>query len=107
MALIACPECKHQVSDTATSCPNCGTSIADAESSKATGTPLLTIQETSKKLKMQIIISSIMFWVGLFMAFSYAQAIGEDSSPTIPAFMMLIGLIWYLITRFRIWWHHK
>ncbi len=28
MALISCPECKHQVSDRATSCPNCGYPIS-------------------------------------------------------------------------------
>ena len=30
MALINCPECKHEVSSTAKSCPNCGCSIKGA-----------------------------------------------------------------------------
>lgn len=33
MALIACPECNHQVSDRAFACPSCGNPIAAAASS--------------------------------------------------------------------------
>ncbi len=42
MALISCPECKNKVSDSATSCPKCGTPItpqiiADASKKKVNG----------------------------------------------------------------------
>ena len=30
MALITCPECKQQISDQATSCPNCGYPLAQS-----------------------------------------------------------------------------
>lgn len=29
MALINCPECNHQVSDTANTCPNCGFNLKE------------------------------------------------------------------------------
>lgn len=34
MALIKCPECNHDVSDTAALCPNCGFDIAKCISEK-------------------------------------------------------------------------
>jgi primosomal protein N' len=51
MALINCPECKNQVSSTATSCPKCGAPIAGL---MGAGTQLATNQLTIKRLKMQI-----------------------------------------------------
>ena len=65
MALINSPECNNQVSNTAASCPHCGAPIAEAARSKAAGTPLTTFQETSKRLKIHIIFSSIAFWAGI------------------------------------------
>jgi len=40
MALINCPECQREISDTAETCPNCGYPLAKKESSKIKSTPL-------------------------------------------------------------------
>ena len=109
MALINCPECNNQVSNTAESCPHCGAPIAGAKEGQAAGAQIKTVQETSKKLKLQILISSIMFWAGviwLIVAINGAKY-SSDEPPQVPSFLILIGIVWYITTRFRIWWHHK
>ncbi len=109
MALINCPECDNQVSNTAESCPHCGAPIAGAKEGQAAGTQIKTVQETGKKLKLQILISSLIFWVGviwLFAAINSAKLSSEEPS-SMPALLITVGLIWYITTRFRIWWHHK
>lgn len=104
MALVKCPECGTQVSTAASACPKCGAPIATS----GIGTPLSTIQQTSKRLKVHIIFSSLAFWFGLIWLLI---AINSDS-PTpstspIPVLLIIIGLVWFLITKLRIWWHHK
>jgi hypothetical protein len=39
MALIPCPECRHQVSDLAAQCPSCGYPIASVRTSPASAAP--------------------------------------------------------------------
>lgn len=41
MALITCPECKKEISDTAKTCPNCGYKIKKTEKWKKIGRNLL------------------------------------------------------------------
>ncbi len=61
MALINCPECGHQVSNTAKSCPNCGTPIDTAmHCPKCGSTNVKTISGASK-------VVSIWAW-GIFSA---------------------------------------
>lgn len=109
MALISCPECNNKVSSTAATCPHCGTLIAESAGSKAAGAPLTTVQETSKKLKVHIIISSILFWVGLIWLFVDINAVsqGDNKLSAIPYLLLFIGFVWYSVTKIRIWWHHK
>ena len=109
MTLINCPECNNQVSSTAEACPHCGAPIVGAEENNAAGAPIKTIQETSKKLKLQILISSVIFWVGIVWLFiEVNKTIDSGAAPSqIPSFLLLIGMVWYITTRVRIWWHHR
>jgi len=102
MVLINCPECSNQVSTAAASCPKCGAPIA----SQSIGTPLATIQQTSKQLKVHIIFSSLAFWIGLFW-FIFALASEQQTSSIIAIILLIVGMVWYLATKIRIWWHHK
>jgi len=108
MPLIACPDCATQVSDRAPTCPKCGAPIANRPDVVATGTPLTTTQLTSKRLKAQIVWSSLCFWVGLvWLIFSMVGSEPGSGPSFIPVILLLIGTIWYVSTRYRIWWHHK
>lgn len=110
VALINCPECSKQVSSQAPSCPNCGAPIASAVDIERAGTALTTVQETSKRLKVHILISAFLFWGGLI---GVLATTGGDASSQPAAYSPLLslaamgGLGWYIVTKVRIWWHHK
>ncbi len=88
MALIECPECKINVSDKAQSCPKCGCPIIKG---------VQTIEQTSKKYKKQVLISSLFIVIGFFTVFANAY---------IGVVLIFIGLIWLLIGMVMSWWHH-
>ncbi|MCP4748774.1 MAG: zinc-ribbon domain-containing protein [Desulfobacteraceae bacterium] len=109
MALIKCNECNNEVSDKANACPKCGAPIAAARETKAAGTQIKTIQETSKKFKLQTLISVSLIIVGMvwFIAVLSEQQSEPSATSAIPSFLIVIGFGWYIVNRFRIWWHHK
>jgi hypothetical protein len=102
MALIKCAECGGQVSSQAFACPHCGAPVPDDQGAAKS---LTTIQETSKRLKVHILFSALLFWGGIIVAF------GQSADPTASfnpgPLMITIGLFWYIITKARVWWHHK
>lgn len=106
MALVTCHECGKDVSSQAASCIHCGAPMGESRAVKA---PLQTIQETSKDLKKYIIVAAILFWGGLLTTCSLASGAGEPSHGVIVAATMATmgGFILWLVTRIRIWWHHK
>jgi len=106
MALIKCRECNHEVSDKAEACPNCGAPVAAARETVAAGTQIRTIQETSKKFKLQTLISVSIIIIGVV----WLMAVKDDpqSEPSVmPGLLIVVGSVWYIVNRFRIWWHHK
>ncbi len=111
MALTKCSECGGQVSSKATTCPHCGSPVAAAAvEAEHAGAPLTTVQETSKKLKMHIIIASVVFWAGvLWIVVIWEDLTTDVGAPgaSIPIIMTLVGLVWYIVTRARIWWYHR
>lgn len=108
MALIDCPECGKQVSDAARACPGCGVSIAGASEEKAAGANLTTTQITSKKLKLQQVASALLLLGGVVSLLTVNSSPDEPMGPSpIPTALTSIGLVWFVVTRIRIWWHHK
>lgn len=106
MALIKCPDCGTEVSDRAPSCPKCGAPIAAAAETTAAGAPLTTTQGTSKKLKLQSLIAGVILVFSL-VALSGGASNPEAGAPTLPLVFAAGSLIWLLVTRIRIWWHHS
>ncbi|MCK4705825.1 MAG: zinc-ribbon domain-containing protein [Gammaproteobacteria bacterium] len=109
MSLIRCSECNSDVSDKASTCPKCGAPISNDNESVGSGVHLKTVQETSKKFKLQTLLSVSFIIVGGVWSFVSVSAVTEGIAEPSPAgaYILLIGIIWYLINRFRIWWHHK
>ena len=104
MALIECSECGRQVSDRAVSCPGCGAPIAG----KAAGAPVQTIEKTAKKLKGQELLAGMVFWIGgiaLIVNLIYAAEANSSVSPILVV-VTALGLVWYMVVKLRIWWHH-
>lgn len=105
MPLIACPECTQQISDLAPACPGCGVPIGSIKESKGSGTTLNTVQETSKKFKLQSILSLVLVIVSGFWLYFSAEALNEPSELALQ--LLSAGIIWHIVNRIRIWWHHK
>ena len=102
MALINCPECNNQVSNTAASCPNCGAAVSAVETATIDAS-ITTTQGTSKKLKLQSVISATLFWIGLIGSIFAMQAENQNS---IFYIVVLVGIVWHIITKTRMWWNH-
>ena len=113
MALIKCSECGRQVSDKAESCPQCGAPIASALETEAAGAKLRTTQQTSTRLKTHILISAILFWAGIVGIIVVVQSASRGRVPPSPIvsmiaiLMIFTGLVWYAVTKLRVWWHHQ
>ena len=85
MALIACPECKQQISNNAPVCPHCGYTL------KAT-----TIEQTDKTWKLLKLMALLMFVVGLFLI------------PRASAWMLItFGIIFFIAGKIGAWWNNR
>jgi len=109
MSLVQCKECSKEVSDKAVSCPHCGAPVVGAAESRAAGARLTTTQGTSKKLKLQSVLSSALMligivWLSMTLVAAEGGAVNDASTEMI---ILAVGLTWHLVTRLRIWWHHE
>jgi len=121
MPLMLCPECQKKVSTYADACPKCGYPIDDddvktqeparKESAGPGGVELVTIQQTSKAIKGNLLFAALCFWGGMFTLFGTAPAASVDGAdmtvPVTALLVMVFGAVWWFITRIRKWWHHS
>lgn len=107
MALIKCPECGAQVSSSAESCPKCAYPIAGGGTTQAHGGKIQTVEQTSKRYKLQQLLSSLLIIgsvVVIIAGFSGDQP--SSGAGAFGVFGLLMGLIWFIVVRFMTWWHH-
>jgi len=111
MELIKCVECSQKVSDNIPTCPHCGATIVRAAEQKEVEVPLMTIQETGKGLtKNQILISASLFFCGIILLLKFSFTASESRLPglaLVSVLMTVSGIIFYVVTKIRIWWHQK
>lgn len=106
MALINCPECKRQISSMTVSCPHCGMPISSVKDTITTGESTTTIQETSKRLKKQIIYSVVLFSISILL-FIISISANNGILGVISVLLFFFGAVWYITAKTMIWWHHK
>jgi hypothetical protein len=97
MALIKCPECAKEISDTVSNCPHCGYAI------KKPGPPTV-IELTGKKWKKLTLVG----WILIFLGFSVAVAGKSQEVP--PALLPILiggGIVILVYSKIMSWWHHK
>lgn len=58
-----------------------------------------TIQVTSKTIKLQLLLSTVIFAVGTI---GYLN----DNGSSLSIAALVFGSLWHMITRIRRWWHH-
>jgi DNA-directed RNA polymerase subunit RPC12/RpoP len=92
---INCPMCGEKILAKAKKCKHCGEMLNQLN--------ITTIEKTSKKFKLQKLISGIIFFGCLFIQ------IAELTKPA-PSFLplagCLFGFVWAAIVSFYIWWNH-
>lgn len=105
MALINCPDCSKEISSNAPTCPGCGAPIATKSEAAGSGVvQLQTIQSTSKALKAQALMSGVLLIIGFVSVMAVMNA---NEKPAISLVILIVGTVWFIATRARIWWHHK
>ena len=107
MALIKCPECGTEVSSSADNCPKCAYPISGGGSTQAHGGKIQTVEQSSKRYKLQQLLSSLLI-IGCIIAI-IAGSSGNAPNSGVTGFAALgivVGLIWFIIVRFLTWWHH-
>lgn len=93
MALINCPECKQQISETAINCPHCGFSIKP-----------ITIQQTSQIWKLLKLMAILMVIVGFMLNF---QTHGSGLIGVISMLLIFVGIICFVVGVIGKWWNNK
>ena len=102
MALVTCEECGSSVSERAAACPKCGAPVAGAADHRVLGATLTTVQETSKRLKIYLLVSALLFWCGAVL---FGMSLSTDGRwPLVGGvglMMVLVGAGLYVSTRVR------
>jgi uncharacterized membrane protein YvbJ len=109
MALTACSDCGHQVSTGATACPSCGAPVAPRSMGDVLGKPTsgelvdrpVTIEQTSKSIKLLMLIGALIFLVGLFMALGNLS--GDPAMAAVGLLLCILGAAIYFVAKIRRW----
>jgi len=132
MALVNCIECFKKVSSMAEACPHCGAPIKNPpknfyqeeevlenstpdsgpdlvhqEESPHTTQQVTTIEATSKNLKFNLVCSVILIVVCTPWLFTTIIDHQHTWELILPVLCVGGGIVFYFVTRFKIWWHHK
>ena len=95
-----CPNCGKQIPDGSKFCTLCGYKIAKVDEEEK----VQTIELTSKRLKKQLLLAVLTIIIGGLFAVGRS---GKSTPTTIGGFLIVVGVVWLIITRIRIWWYHK
>ena len=100
--MTKCPECGTEVSDKAEKCPKCAYPISGQSSSEK----VQTIEQTSKRLKKQMIFAILAIMFGLIVAIS-SSTNNYTSGSVFGMLLIVAGIIGIITVKIKIWWHHK
>jgi hypothetical protein len=68
----------------------------------------ITTQRTSKVLKAQLALSMFLMIFGLFSWFlPYGGALDDSDGISWSAATVILGGVWYVVTKIGIWWQHE
>lgn len=98
MTLISCPECSHQISDRATSCPSCGRPLNNRQVTD-TKSSIQTIEKTGKKYKAIQGLGCLCAILAIF-----AIMAGTDSGSDIGLLMAIAAVILLIGGSLGAWW---
>ena len=99
MTLMKCPACGHDVSEQATSCPNCGQPLHVSQApiiTKPTEDSVQTIQLTKKKWKKLRLWGLAFLVIGIIFMFNHLWPIG--------VLLWIIAFIVGITANVGAWW---
>jgi len=100
MALIKCSECGKDVSDKASSCPNCGNPIGVGN--KATVVQIDSAPSKRRKYRIWLLVFTPMFFVGSFFSLIWGLA-GGDGQFGIWLFVAILGFVGMCVSAIGSW----
>ncbi|CAB0150750.1 hypothetical protein PSI9734_01191 [Pseudidiomarina piscicola] len=108
MAIEKCPECEDQVLDNNYSCPACGYVKSDKPAQqKHPKQSKITTKNTSKSLQIEGVVALILVVVGLLWFYLTGDDYEQRNELNILALLtFVVGFVWYMVVRFRIWREH-
>jgi uncharacterized protein YacL len=110
-----CPNCGKEIPDGSNFCPFCGYQITGGSEKEK----VQTVELTSKRLKAQLLFAILTIVIGFLLlsigSYKLHLTAFSSSGPSpigtiisvIGTITMLIGIVWYVITRIMIWWYHR
>lgn len=104
MTLIKCAECGKDVSDKAINCPNCGYPISP---SRPAGFAPVLIEQTGKETKMLILLSVIIFLIGLALMGKYYSNGANDPSYKVGVLFAIGGTLGFVFGKVAKWWYYR
>jgi uncharacterized membrane protein YvbJ len=115
MAFEKCPKCEDEVLDNKYSCPACGYVKPENSEQKEQpgendqpGESKITTENTSKSLQIQGVLAIVILIIGVLWFFLTSDDYQQSEEVNIvPLIMFIGGLVWYIVTRFRIWREHS
>ena len=114
MALIDCPECGNKVSNRAPHCPSCGVPITAVEPVNPRKPQILTVQETSKRLKVHEGAATVLSLIGIVFLLLWVVDYFEiwkpesgrlimDNAHIIGGVLFCMGFVWGRVAALLQW----
>ena len=99
-----CPFCAEEIKFDAIVCRFCGRDLDQGQTSR-----MIAVEATKKKFKKHTVIAIALVVVGFILIMSgMSTAFSGDAAGavkfTMGFFLLIIGCIWGLVNRIRIWW---
>jgi len=108
MAIINCPSCKKRISDKAKTCSHCnvniqsGTRAEELTEEQLDSKAKLARMKKLYSLQMQAMAALILFLLGILLWYFLGNFSLTEVSHFIELGLVVIGGIWYLLTRVRL-----
>jgi len=93
MALIKCPECGRDVSDSASSCPNCGHPISRVDKNLV---QIDSAPRKRKKYRVRLLIFTPIFFIGLILSMIWGFSAISGGKGGMFGFWLFVAFVGFI-----------